>query len=925
MSASERLSRQLSLGRARQLEQLSCSVVPKIFEGLVSQDRRILLEVACDNNSLLTATVQSVAGHATAASRCLLEDKCDLSTPEGVELVINRIKLERPRHVWISPPGSAYSPFQSLNQRNPEQQQELREQRKQALRIYQGAAVIVYTCQQLGVHCTWEWSEGCNGWRLPLVQRLIQRGGLQTVVVKGCRVNLRDPSSGQLARSGWKIATTCARLAEVLNMPCRCNSTYQHGRLSGKHTGMLRRYTPEMCRRVASVMAQEMNQHSVAEELRGTSNLGEGFGDGLCCRCEEVSTPENKVRCQACVQGDPTRRTAQATRPQVNQVGVQGLTQHGDEASGTKGRVGEDDVSLEEFEAFMSTEEIQDVEAQAQQLNQTQNFQQDKCTELLRRLPFKPIRKHRGMLGDSRTVYVLLGTYAFGNHYGLTSHTRTFPQLSKYLNKFMENWSGGPFCRSSLVISWNNLLPLHRDVNNDSRYLNHMIGLGDYQHGELWLQSSESAEAGRDQRRQLPNGEWIRGRLWDVKGKVVKFAPNKWHQTQKWSGERITLTAFVSRGVHHLNESERARAKSCGFVLPPPEPTRVSTNKEEALAAESQQKAEEERIMKQLYLLHSATGHGSVKTMIDALKRRGASQRVLDLASRFVCSACQERKRPPPRRLASLEVLPPRWQTITADVGHWTHPQSGETVQFMLVIDEGSRFRIAKVLSRGSRQQPSAATCLAYLREAWFQVFGRPDVLRLDPAGSFRGQQAEDFCDRHSVYLDVIAADAHWQIGVCENAIKGVKHVMERVCACDEQLTAEEALALAIEVFNSREQVRGFTPIQHAFGRNPDVTGRLISRPEQIPEEALVENAHEDFARQAQMRADAEKALCDWQARQRISRAMHSRSRPQISYRPGGEWQEPPGPRDQPWQVLRTGQNPCHGRATRGRWEPPDG
>ncbi|OLQ04719.1 Retrovirus-related Pol polyprotein from transposon TNT 1-94 [Symbiodinium microadriaticum] len=481
------------------------------------------------------------------------------------------------------------------------------------------------------------------------------------------------------------------------------------------------------------------------------------------------------------------------------------------------------------------------------------------------------------MLGDSRTVYVLLGTYAFGNHYGLTSHTRTFPQLSKYLNKFMENWSGGPFCRSSLVISWNNLLPLHRDVNNDSRYLNHMIGLGDYQHGELWLQSSESAEAGRDQRRQLPNGEWIRGRLWDVKGKVVKFAPNKWHQTQKWSGERITLTAFVSRGVHHLNESERARAKSCGFVLPPPEPTRVSTNKEEALAAESQQKAEEERIMKQLYLLHSATGHGSVKTMIDALKRRGASQRVLDLASRFVCSACQERKRPPPRRLASLEVLPPRWQTITADVGHWTHPQSGETVQFMLVIDEGSRFRIAKVLSRGSRQQPSAATCLAYLREAWFQVFGRPDVLRLDPAGSFRGQQAEDFCDRHSVYLDVIAADAHWQIGVCENAIKGVKHVMERVCACDEQLTAEEALALAIEVFNSREQVRGFTPIQHAFGRNPDVTGRLISRPEQIPEEALVENAHEDFARQAQMRADAEKALCDWQARQRISRAMHSR------------------------------------------------
>ncbi|CAE6972698.1 unnamed protein product [Symbiodinium sp. KB8] len=550
----------------------------------------------------------------------------------------------------------------------------------------------------------------------------------------------------------------------------------------------------------------------------------------------------------ACVQGDDPTRETQATEPKVNQVGMTSTLAHGDEASGmNQGEDGEE-VSLEEFEAFMSDTETQDVEAQAQQLLQEKDYRQDKCTELLKKLPFKPVR---------------------------------------YLNKFLENWSGGPFCRSSLVISWNNLLPLHRDVNNDSRYPNHLIGLGDYKHGELWLQSLESREDNRDLRRQLPTGDWIRGRLWDVKGKVVKFSPKQWHQTQKWSGERITVTAFVSRGVHHLSPSERERAKSCGFVLPPPEPAARLTSHGEALTAESQQRIEEERIMKQLYLLHSATGHGSVKTMIDALKRRGASQRVLDIASRFVCSACQERKRPPPRRLASLEVLPPRWQTITADVGHWTHPRSGETVQFMLVIDEGSRFRIAKVLSKGSRQQPSAATCLAFLRESWFQVFGRPDVLRLDPAGSFRGQQVEDFCDRHSVYLDVIAADAHWQIGVCENAIKGIKHVMERLCACDEQLITEEALALAIEVFNSREQVRGFTPIQHAFGRNPDVTGRLISRPEQIPEEALVENAHDDFARQAQMRADAEKAMCDWQAKQRISRAMHSRSRPQVTYRPG--------------------------------------
>ncbi|CAE7233664.1 RE1 [Symbiodinium sp. CCMP2592] len=489
----------------------------------------------------------------------------------------------------------------------------------------------------------------------------------------------------------------------------------------------------------------------------------------------------------------------------------------------------------------------------------------------------------KSMLGDKRAVYVALGVYAYGNHYGITNRSMLFPRLRKYLNRFMENWSGGPFCKSSLVVSWNNLLPLHRDANNDSAYKNHVIGLGTYQHGELWLQSTD----GGAQRRQLPSGEWIQGGLHDIKGKVLKFSPTLWHQTQKWSGERFTIAAFVSRGSHCLSQEQRERAKQLGFTLPPVARGKAEIQPAQAMTAETQSKKEDELIMRQLYKLHSATGHGSVKTMIDALKRRGAPQKVLDVASRFVCSACQERKRPPPRHLASLELLPPRWHTISADVGHWTHPRSGEIVQFLLIIDEGSRFRIAKVLSKGSRQQPSAANCLEYLREGWIQVFGRPDVLRLDPAGSFRGQQVENFCDRHSIFLDVIPADAHWQIGVCEQAVKGIKHVMERACAGDEQLTSEEALSLAVGVFNSREQVRGFTPIQHAFGRNPDVTGRLIARPDQLPDELLVENAVDDFARAAQSRAEAEKALCDWQAKQRISRAMNSRSRPQATYHPG--------------------------------------
>ena len=120
-----------------------------------------------------------------------------------------------------------------------------------------------------------------------------------------------------------------------------------------------------------------------------------------------------------------------------------------------------------------------------------------------------------------------------------------------------------------------------------------------------------------------------------------------------------------------------------------------------------------------------------------------------------------------------MEPLPPKWATISADIGHWKHPVSGEHVAFMVIIDEGSRYRAARILCRGQKQTPSAATCLQYLMEGWTQYFGNPHSLRLDPAGSFRSQAVVDFCDRNGIFLDIVPGEAHWQIGACEQAVQG--------------------------------------------------------------------------------------------------------------------------------------------------------
>ena len=298
-------------------------------------------------------------------------------------------------------------------------------------------------------------------------------------------------------------------------------------------------------------------------------------------------------------------------------------------------------------------------------------------------------------------------------------------------------------------------------------------------------------------------------------------------------------------------------------------------------------KQEQEKIKKQLYLLHAATGHCSTKHLIDALKRRSASPEVLRLASEFRCSICEERQKVQPRHVASLEPLPPKFHTVSADVGHWTHPETKVQHQFLVIIDEGSRFRIAKMMSQGPKQQPSGAASVQYLREGWAQVFGNPRTLRLDPAGSFRSQAVRDYCDRNQVFLDLVPGEAHWKVGVCEQAVQGLKTVMEKLCQAENTLSAEEALATAVRIFNQRDVIRGYSPAQHVLGQAPDETGRIdVSRP-QVPPEMLVENPSTEFRDAVRRRTEAEKAHAEWVAKQRLVRAANSRSRRVFDYQPG--------------------------------------
>ena len=876
---------QLSEQQARSLESKATSVVPSLFQDLVGYDRPLLLQYSERPDTTLTQAVQEQAKSSDAAMHCGPWNGCDLLTKEGLRLLLDRIRMEQPQHVWLAPPAGAHSPLNNMNQRTEAQRDELRKKRDEAMRRYVACSCVVHLCVQLGIHVSWEMPERSQAWRLPLLHKLQDKYDLYSAVTKGCVVNHRSPKDHHLVQQGWRLLTTHKQMADSMNLACRCPRHYQHGTCTGTTTQGEIHHTREYAQRVARNLKQELSYEATLRECTGSSALVKSFGEGEFCTCGDVCLPRIQLQCSNCIQGRDKLQVEEAQAQMVDDDEGDDTSEYPEDRSGDAYVVGDC------RRAVFTEEQVQQVENQAAELQKQQQYHHKVCEQLIQQLPHNRHLNHRSVIREERVRYLTFGLYAYGNQYGVTKCTMRFPQVCRYLLKYMQHWSKEPLQCTSFVINDNGTLKLHRDNHNKAGSWNHLIGVSSYQKGGIWLEGPPRNSHQLTRAKELPNGRSVVGHVEETRHRMVRFDARKWHETEAWHGNRVVISAFTSRGWDEVPSEVQKLLQTYGF----PVPSEQSTEEAMVIKArgpwtgplKTQTNKEHEAIKRKLYLLHAATGHGSVKHMVDALKRRNAKPLVIQLAKEFKCSVCQEKQNVQPRQVASLEPLPPKFHTISADIGHWFHPRTQEHQNFMVVLDEGSRFRIARVLTRGQKQAPSGAVCTNYLSEGWFQIFGKPKTLRLDPAGSFRGEHMSSFCDRHGIYLDIIPGEAHWQIGDTEQAVQGLKRLMDKLAATDPDIGADECLSIAVSTFNQRELIRGFSPTQHVLGHCPDQTGRHLHAGTQPPEEPILSSTPEELRREAQLRAEAEKALADWTAQKRINRAMNSRTRPLQQYQPG--------------------------------------
>ena len=193
-----------------------------------------------------------------------------------------------------------------------------------------------------------------------------------------------------------------------------------------------------------------------------------------------------------------------------------------------------------------------------------------------------------------------------------------------------------------------------------------------------------------------------------------------------------------------------------------------------------------------------------------ALEARRTDPRIVDLARNFQCPVCQEIKRRVPRSQVSLEPTPPKWAAVQADNAFWRHPHTLERVQFTLMIDEGCRFKVGKVMVKGDGGI-SGAQLIRYYQEGWKPIFGKPRKIRVDPdpAGAWRANDVVEHMNHEGIEYDNIPAEAHWGISHAERAIDCTKAIMTKLAWREPEMSAEEALSDALRTENEREIVRG--------------------------------------------------------------------------------------------------------------------
>ena len=191
-------------------------------------------------------------------------------------------------------------------------------------------------------------------------------------------------------------------------------------------------------------------------------------------------------------------------------------------------------------------------------------FDHDACQQLLDTVRLRPPSRscHTDRTDSGNLV---LGLFSHGNFSGITRDTVKHEQLTRYLTSYLKfHGICGP--TTSVSVSHNvGALP-HRDYHNAKDSMNYHLTLGEHTGGRLWVQAdgAELTDPGGVVWRKI-NGKRVAGYYHDAFQQVLEFSPSDLHETEKFVGDRWSITAYTTRSIDTARLRDLHRLRQLGF------------------------------------------------------------------------------------------------------------------------------------------------------------------------------------------------------------------------------------------------------------------------------------------------------------------------------------------------------------------------
>ena len=190
-------------------------------------------------------------------------------------------------------------------------------------------------------------------------------------------------------------------------------------------------------------------------------------------------------------------------------------------------------------------------------------FSDTQCREVLERgLGDLPMAKRPALKGKGRAV--LLGLYGLGGFQGVSRASEANPEVTRYLNGFIKACCP-EHVWTSLYVSKNTSMPVHRDLGNARGFDIGVRALGEFVGGGLWVEGESNLGSVC---KVVGSGVKRFGTVYDIRSQAKVFSGERWHVSEDWEGEvRWIVSAFTPRKVEATTSDQWECLKGLGFPV----------------------------------------------------------------------------------------------------------------------------------------------------------------------------------------------------------------------------------------------------------------------------------------------------------------------------------------------------------------------